>query len=84
MPDMNTCKSIRKSTGKSQADFAIGINRSQASVSRWERGDSSPTLEDLRAMHRYLSHLGVAWNDEWIFPEAPKEVSVVRNVEAAE
>lgn len=56
---------------KRQAEFAAMLGVAQSTVSRWERGDSSPTLEEMTAIRSEAARNGLEWDDAWFF-EAPE------------
>lgn len=69
---MNTVYHIRKNVlGVSQAELAEIARTTQASVSRWERGELSPDLEQLLAIRSEVQRRKLKWNDAWFF-DAPK------------
>ena len=41
---------LRKKEGMSQADVSEKLNVSRQAVSRWEAGDSRPSIENLQAL----------------------------------
>ncbi|KFB10365.1 helix-turn-helix domain-containing protein [Nitratireductor basaltis] len=70
---MSTIKFIRKELlGVSQSHMAVIAETNQATVSRWENGDSSPNLEQLGKIRAAVKAAGKDWKDEWFFqsPEA--------------
>ena len=52
-------KSIREYTGLSQADFAVKLGVSPATVDRWENGRSIPTKATQSALYKYCKEQGV-------------------------
>lgn len=68
---MSTVHHIRKAIlDISQADLAAIANTTQASVSRWEKGELQPDLEQLRRIRDAVRQRGLAWEDSWFF-DAP-------------
>ena len=51
-------KELRKLSGIKQAAFAKDMNVAQASVSEWENGKTSPSIDNLIAVARYF-HVSV-------------------------
>jgi len=48
---------------------------SQATVSRWENGEGSPSLENIIALRQAAARKGIAWDHEWLFSPPSVEVS---------
>ena len=70
---MNTVAHIRKSVlDITQSALAEIAGTKQATVSRWERGEVFPDLEQMRAIRAEVLGRGLEWNDGWFFevPEA--------------
>lgn len=70
---MNAIIHIRKTVlNVTQGALANIAGVQQATVSRWESGDSSPDLDQLGKIRAALIERGISWNDEWFFvvPEA--------------
>ncbi|WP_370853024.1 helix-turn-helix transcriptional regulator [Pararhizobium haloflavum] len=51
----------------------IGV--AQSTVSRWERGDSAPTLDEMRAIRAAAVSLRLDWRDCLFFDEPMESVS---------
>jgi predicted transcriptional regulator len=70
---MNAISHIRKNllnvTQGAMADIA-GVQ--QATISRWESGELSPSLEQMRRIRCALIERDIRWSDAWFFdvPEA--------------
>ena len=65
---MNPILYIRKHVFQSkQTEFAQIVGVGQASVSRWENGECSPTLDDMRAIRQAAADRQIQWSDEWFF-----------------
>lgn len=60
-----------------QAEFAKLARVGQATVSRWENGESSPTLDNLRTIRAEAARRGIAWDHEWLFSAAPAPTQAV-------
>lgn len=72
---MNPILFIRKNVFRSkQAAFAQIIGVGQASVSRWENDETSPTLNDMRAIRDAAAERDLQWNDGWFFVVPPEPV----------
>jgi DNA-binding transcriptional regulator YiaG len=56
-----------------QAEFAALAGTSQATVSRWEKGELMPNSANLDRIRQAAQANNIAWNDSWFFvtPEAP-------------
>lgn len=65
---MNPLLYIRKFVFKvKQIEFAQIVGVGQASVSRWENGECSPSLDDMRAIREAAIERQIAWDDAWFF-----------------
>lgn len=72
---MNTILHIRKNVIEaSQTAFAAIAGTNQATVSRWERGELFPNLEQMRAIRSAVLESGADWDDRWFF-EVPSETA---------
>jgi Predicted transcriptional regulator with C-terminal CBS domains len=70
---MNAVTHIRKNIlGATQGEIAAIVGVGQTTVSRWERGELSPDLDQMRRLRSELLRRGVEWDDAWFFdvPEA--------------
>lgn len=68
---MNPIARIRKAVlNLSQAEFAVAAGVSQPTVSRWERGELSPSLDEMRRIRDLAKTRGVDWDDSWLFEAA--------------
>ena len=75
---MSAISSIRKEIlGVSQAALAEIAGVTQPTVSRWERGELSPSLEEMERIRDYAQQRGLAWSDSWFFdpPATVQEAS---------
>ena len=54
-----------------QAEFADMAKVGQATVSRWEHGESSPSLKALQVIRAEAIRRGISWDDEWLYSNAP-------------
>ena len=65
---MRSFAHIRKAVfGVTQAEMASIVRVSQATVSRWEAGEGSPTAKDMRRIRNSAIKRGLVWNDRWFF-----------------
>lgn len=65
---MRPIEKIRKNVfGATQAEFARIAGVVQATVSRWESGESSPTLEQLELISAEAIARGLDWDSDWFF-----------------
>ena len=62
---METVKTIRTLLGYSQTVFARSLGVAQASISRWELGKNSPTLDDICNMRRLVESSGNEWKHDY-------------------
>ena len=73
---MNTMIHIRKSIfDLTQAEFAKALSVNQSTVSRWERGELAPSLDELATIRALADARGIKWSDTWFFdsPTEPEE-----------
>lgn len=71
---MNTIWHIRKNVfGVRQSEFAALAGVQQSTVSRWERGEGSPSLQEMSAIRAAAHDRGHEWNDRWFFEEMTPE-----------
>lgn len=62
---------IRKEVLKmSQLELAALAGTTQATVSRWERGELEPGLSEMTKIREGAQAKGIEWDDSWFF-EAP-------------
>lgn len=62
---------IREARGaRTQRDFAVELGTDQMNVSRWERGQSEPSLASLRALAELTGH-----PMEWFFNHDENEAA---------
>ncbi len=47
-------KELRKEKGVSQADVAKMLNMSKMAISHWEKGNSEPSIEQLKILARFF------------------------------
>lgn len=72
---MNPLLHIRKNVfGVTQAEMAGIADVSQATISRWESGSSSPDSGELARIRHEATMRSLPWNDSWLF-EAPSEAA---------
>lgn len=70
MPAMNAIRHIRKNVFRlKQQEFAAIAGVQQSTVSRWERGEASPSLDEMAAI-REAARGKRGWSDKLFF-EAP-------------
>ncbi len=61
-------KLIRTTIFKIRQDEMAGIaDTSQATVSRWEKGDLVPDLQQMSAIRAEARSRGIKWKDDWFF-----------------
>jgi DNA-binding transcriptional regulator YiaG len=71
---MNPLLHIRKDVLKlSQQEMAALTDTTQATVSRWERGELEPSRDQLKAIRAKAFAEGLEWDDAWFF--APKDAA---------
>ncbi|MET3925965.1 helix-turn-helix transcriptional regulator [Devosia sp. 2618] len=73
---MNPLLHIRKAVFKvKQTEFAAIARVGQASVSRWENGECSPSLDDMRLIREEAFKREIEWDDRYFFamPEVASE-----------
>jgi len=69
---MTAIRHIRKHVlGISQAALAAVAGTTQATVSRWERGELSPSLDELEAIRSEAAARNIEWRDAWFFEPPP-------------
>lgn len=65
---MNPMPIIRKSVlDISQAELAAIAGTTQATVSRWEKGELQPDRAQLARIREAAKSRGLAWDDAWFF-----------------
>ena len=68
---MSPMKHIRTSVlDVSQIALAEIAEVNQATVSRWEAGESEPSRAQMAAIRAYARRRGIKWNDRWFFEVA--------------
>lgn len=71
---MNNIRFIRTKVFRvSQAEFARIADTGQAVVSRWENGEGSPSLMQLRLIREEAKRRALAWDHDWLFGNVPEE-----------
>lgn len=60
----------RKVLDLTQKELAAICGTSQGTVSKWEKGELSPSLDDLTAIREYAMKNGRPWSDSVVFPAA--------------
>lgn len=53
--------------GLTQREFAALAGTSQATVSRWEKGELTPDASNLDRIRQAAQASSVEWNDAWFF-----------------
>ena len=65
---MNVWERVRKTLfGVSQADFAGLLNVHQSTVSRWERDELTPSVDELASIRQLAHDREIEWSDKWLF-----------------
>ena len=64
---MSAIALIKERLSATQVQIAAITGRNQATVSRWERGESSPSLDDLAKIRAEFDRKGVPWTDDILF-----------------
>jgi len=75
MRRMRTIEHIRKNVFRvSQADFGAIAGTTQASVSRWEKGELEPRRSEMDKIRSEAISRGLEWNDRLFFetPTTPE------------
>jgi predicted transcriptional regulator len=68
---MSALRFIRKDIlDLSQAELAAVAEVSQGTVSKWEAGELTPSLDEMSRIRAAAISRGVAWDDRWFF-DAP-------------
>lgn len=76
---MNQILFLRRRIFKvNQAEFARLAGVGQATVSRWENGETSPSLESLRTIRAEATRRSIPWDHEWLFGVLPAEAAEAR------
>ena len=75
---MRAIERIRRDIfGVKQADFAVIAGTSQGTVSRWENGESCPSLDQLNSIRAAAAERGLPLDDGMFFdvcaPARPQE-----------
>lgn len=66
---------IRKQIFKvPQADFAVIAGTTQTSVSRWEKGEQVPDINEMERIRSAARERGIEWEDRWFF-EASESIA---------
>lgn len=69
---MKPIEHIRKNVfAASQAEFGEIAGTTQASVSRWEKGDQEPGQSEMEKIRQAALDRGKVWDDRWFF-EVPR------------
>jgi len=67
---MNTLRHIRRTVFKvTQVEMAGIAGVRQATISRWEQDDCTPSLSALKRIRKEARRRGLKWNDSWFFEE---------------
>lgn len=65
---MNAIRHIRKNVFRlKQQEFAAIAGVQQSTVSRWERGEASPSLDEMAAIRTAAKDRRIKWNDGLFF-----------------
>lgn len=68
MATVTPIKNIRVNLfGATQAEFALIAGSTQPTVSKWERGELSPNLEEAARIAREAKTRGLDWNSDLFF-----------------
>ena len=57
-----------------QAEFAAVLQVNQSTISRWERGESEPSRQEMLAIRSLAESQGIEWDDQW-FWQVPEEAA---------
>lgn len=69
---MSVITSIRRVLAVKQSELATIVGRNQATISRWEMGLGSPTIEDVAKIRAEFIKRGLDWDETLIFPPNPQ------------
>jgi transcriptional regulator with XRE-family HTH domain len=70
---MNLMAYLRETVlGVTQVEMARITGASQATVSRWERGEQNPDVQHVAKVREAAIGRNVPWDDTWVF-EVPSE-----------
>lgn len=76
---MSALRKIRKEVlSLSQAELSALVGVSQGTVSKWENGELSPSLDELSKLRTEAIARGIKWDDGWLFgcrPSTPGEAA---------
>jgi predicted transcriptional regulator len=71
---MSALRFIRKDVlGFSQAELAAVAEVSQGTVSKWEAGDLTPSLDEMSRIRAEALSRGLTWDDRWFFDSPAAE-----------
>ena len=71
---MNNIKFIRTKVFKvSQTEFARIADTGQAVVSRWEKGENSPSLDQVKLIRDEAKRRLLPWDHDWLFGTVPAD-----------
>lgn len=62
---MNTISRIKADLSMTQVELARITGRHQATVSRWESGESVPNIADMQKLRAEFLRRGLEWSDEY-------------------
>lgn len=72
---MSPLEHIRKNVFRaSQAEFAEIAGTTQASVSRWEKGEQEPGLTEMARIRQVAADRGLPWDDSWFWQVPEQEI----------
>ena len=71
---MNRLRVIRKTIFQvPQKDMAALIGCAQSTLSRWERNERQPALDDMARIREAAAEKNIKWDDRWFFEDPPAE-----------
>lgn len=67
---MSAIAKIKAVLSATQYDLAVITGKNQATVSRWERGECLPNIQDLEKLRAECLRRGIPWADEYWVSDA--------------
>ena len=70
---MTPLQHIRKNVFQlAQVEFAVALEVNQSTISRWERGESEPSRQEMLGIKKLAQARNIEWDDQWFWkvPEA--------------